>query len=221
VPDLSTSIHLDMLRARRRLSLFDRFRRAKRELFREESLYGLEWGDPENVPPLRYVRDHYVRRFVNPDHTALEIGPGGGRWTRYLIEFQKIYLVDYHAELLTELRKNFHRPNMDFVKNNGADFPGVPDHSIDFLFSFGVFVHLDLPLIRDYLASMRRILKPTANVVLQYSDKTKILAQTNEGFSDNTPDQMREIVRNTGFCIVEEDVTSLWHSALIRFSPQR
>ena len=167
MPDLKTLLHLDMLREyRSHHSFLDRFRRAARELFAEDALYGLEWGDPENVPPLGYVRDHYVRRFVNCEHVALEIGPGGGRWTRYLIEFRKIYLVDYHAELLAELQKNFDCPQMQFIRNNGTDFPGVPDRSIDFLFSFGCFVHLDPPLIAAYLASMNRILKPTANVVL-------------------------------------------------------
>ena len=39
--------------------------------------------------------------------TAVEIGPGGGRWTRYLLGFKSIYAVDYHDEVLREFAKTF------------------------------------------------------------------------------------------------------------------
>src|SRR5207253_9452035 len=67
--------------------------------------------------------DRYVLAYIRPEDTAVEIGPGGGRWTRYLLDFKKLYVVDYHAELLAELKKNFCKPGMEFIKNNGTDFP--------------------------------------------------------------------------------------------------
>jgi cyclopropane fatty-acyl-phospholipid synthase-like methyltransferase len=179
--------------------------------------YGIDdWGDPDRAEPLVFIRDRYLLPFVKPDQTGLEIGPGGGRWTRYLLPFRKLYVVEYHGELLKQLRKNFKAPNIAFIQNNGSDFPGVPEQSIDFLFSFGVFVHLDLSIIKAYLQNMRGVLRPTATVVLQYSDKTKIMARENPGFSDNTPEQMREAVLSAGFRIVEEDLTTMWHSSLMR-----
>jgi ubiquinone/menaquinone biosynthesis C-methylase UbiE len=148
----------------------------------------------------------------------LKSGRGGGRWTRYLLDFKKLYVVDYHAELLAELKKNFCKPGMEFIKNNGTDFPEIAEHSIDCLFSFGVFVHLDAPIIETYLANMKLILKPGANVVIQYSDKTKIMAQLNESFSENTPEKMRRMVLKAGYTIREEDLTTMWHSSVIRFT---
>ncbi len=117
-----------------------------------------------------------------------------------------------YEELLGELRKNFHEQNMVFIKNNGTDFPGVPSRSIDFLFSFGTLVHLDVPLIEAYLNNMRDVLRPGGNAVLQYSDKSKIMARMNSGFSDNSPAQMSEMVLKAGFRILEEDLTTLGHS---------
>ncbi len=107
---------------------------------------------------------------------------------------------------------------MEFIKNNGADFPGIAERSIDYLFSFGTFVHLDAPIIETYLANMKKILKPGANAVIQYSDKTKIMAQLNESFSENTPEKMRTMVLNAGYTIREEDLTTMWHSSVIRFT---
>jgi hypothetical protein len=56
-------------------------------------------------------------------------------------------------------------------------------------------------------------------VVLHYSDQTKILARINPGFSDNTPERMRKMVTDGGFRIMEEDLTTMWHSSIIRFIP--
>jgi phospholipid N-methyltransferase len=218
VPDISTPLHLDMLHAfltKRRFG--GRLRQAARVLFLPD-IYGLQWGDPETVAPLRFVRDRYVLPYVNARHVAVEIGPGGGRWTRYLLTFRTLYVVDYYAELLAELRKHYNRPNQVFVKNNGSDFPGIATNTVDYLFAFGTFVHLEADVIAQYLTSMKAILKPGANVVIQYSDKTKVMAQHENAFSDNTPETMRRMVATAGYRVLEEDLTTLWHSSIIRFT---
>jgi cyclopropane fatty-acyl-phospholipid synthase-like methyltransferase len=129
-----------------------------------------------------------------------------------------IYGLQWGAELLAELKRNFREPRMEFIKNNGTDFPGIAERSIDYLFSFGVFVHLDAAIIETYLANMKKILKPGANAVIQYSDKNKIMAQLNESFSENTPEKMRTMVLSAGYTIREEDLTTMWHSSVIRFT---
>jgi SAM-dependent methyltransferase len=219
IPDLNTSLHLDMLdHFNKPRGLIRRILKAVKREVASSNIYGLEWGDPEASPPLKFLRDRYILPYVNPEQQAVEIGPGGGRWTRYLLGFAKLYVVDYHAELLEELKKNFNKSNMAFIRNDGTNFPGIRDGSIDYLFSFGTFVHLDVHLIGEYLKNMRRIVKPGANIVIQYSDKTKIMAQLNEDFSNNTPDKMREMVLSAGYKVLEEDLTTLWHSSIIRFT---
>lgn len=219
MPDLDTSLHLDMLnRFKKRNRLPLRLLKAiKKEIFSRD-IYGHEWGDPEVAAPLRFIKDRYILPYVNAEHHAVEIGPGGGRWTRYLLGFGKLYVVDYHSELLKELKKNFNEKNMTFIKNNGTDFPDIEGSFIDYLFSLGTFVHLDQHLIEAYLKNMRSIVKPDANIVIQYSDKTKIMARLHQGFSDNTPNDMRRMVLNAGYTILEEDLTTMWHSSIIRFT---
>jgi ubiquinone/menaquinone biosynthesis C-methylase UbiE len=219
MPDLDTDLHLNMLAGYRKGGVVRRLLRAIKRELQTPTIYGLEWGDPETNPPLKYLRDKYVRAYVNPEHVCAEIGPGGGRWTRYMLNFKKLYLIDYHEEMFGQLRRHFDQPNMEFIKNNGTDFPGVPDASVDFLLSMGVFVHLEKHLIEGYLQNMKRILKPGANVVIQYSDKNKPLAQRNPAFSQNTAEDMRKMVTDAGYRIVEEDTATLWHSNIIRFTP--
>lgn len=221
MPKIDTPLHLNMLRkgkAARSLSV--RMRQAIKALVGRENIYGLEWGDPDSLPPLEYVRDHFLSPYVSSDSTIVEIGPGGGRWTRYMLGAKRIFAVDYHQELLDELRKNLahdNRRNVVYVKNNGDDFPGIPVNSIDFVFSFGAFVHLDMDIIDRYLKNMVSLLRPQANAVIHYSDKTKPVAQRNVSFSDNDPERMRELVHSHGYSIYEEDVKTMWHSSIIRF----
>ena len=188
-----------------------------RERYGEPNLYGLQWGDPDSLETLQRVRDQYLAPLLSPESTVVEIGPGGGRWTRYLLGVKRLYAVDFHQELLDELAKNFDQPNIVRIKNSGSDFPGVPSASADLIFSFGVFVHLDLPIIESYLSEMRRILKPDGVAFLQYSDKSKPAALKNSAFSDNTPEIMRGLLNDHGYQIVREDTEILWHSSIVIF----
>jgi SAM-dependent methyltransferase len=218
--DLGTSLHTDQLaRARRARFLPVRIARAiYREVTRGPAIYGLEWGDPDVWTPLQFIRDRYVLPFVDPAHTAMDIGCGGGRWTRYLLGFKTVHAVDYYPELLVEFRRTFDRyPHVRPIKNNGADFPGVAAHSVDYILSFGCFGHLNQSLIDGYLGAIRTILKPGGNVVIHYSDKGKAMARE-PGFADNTPEQMRALVLRHGFRIVAEDTGTMWNGAIIHFS---
>ena len=180
-------------------------------------LYGLHWGDPESVEPLRFVKNQYVLPLIRPEFTAVEIGPGGGRWTQYLKAVRRLYVVDFYQEMLDEFRRGYAQPNIVPVKNNGDDFPGIGDGEVDFLFTFDVFVHLELPLIRSYLENMWRILKPGGKVLIHYADQTKIMARQNPAFGINDPDTMRDLVRSSGYTVLEEDTTTMWHSSIIMF----
>jgi SAM-dependent methyltransferase len=218
--DLDTSLHTNQL-ARSRLARMLPVRVARaiyRELTRGPFIYGLQWGDPDVWTPLQFIRDRFVIPFVNPDQTAVDIGCGGGRWTRYLLGFKTVYAVDYYEQLLSEFRKTFDRhKHVKPIKNNGADFPGVAPQSVDYVFSFGCFGHINQTLIDGYLGQIKEILKPGGNVVIHYSDKNKAMAQ-GPGFSDNTPEQMRALVLSHGFTIIQEDTTTMWNGSIIHFT---
>lgn len=188
---------------------------------KHDSVYGLEWGDPEEMWSLKLVRDQFILPYVDPDRRALEIGPGGGRWTRYLLGFGEIIVVDRHRELLDELAKNFSQPKIIPVLNNGTDFPGVAANSVDFVFSFGVFVHLDAWIINEYLKALGNVVKNDANIVIQYADFRKKEARRQSGFARNNPERMRKMVDAAGYTVLEENVTALWHSSIMRFRKKR
>ena len=203
MPELGDPIHLRHLEKRKK----------------EGELYGLHWGDPEKTPRLAWVRDTFCLPYIDPNGVAVEIGPGGGRWTRYLKDFGKLYAVDFHKELLDELAENFTEPNIVPIQNSGTDLPGIEADSVDFVFSYGVFVHLEQDVIDAYLAEIHRVLRPeTGRALIQYSDKTKGAAKHSSGFSQNTPDDMRRLLRKNGLWIEHENLTALDHSSIVLFS---
>lgn len=217
MPKLDTDLHVKMYRQHKKADTFMvRMKRAFSVLF-GRNLYGLQWGDPETSGPLAYVRDHFLLPYVTPGKTVVEIGPGGGRWTRYMLRAKKIYAVDFHQELLDELKSRFNAKNIEFVRNNGTDFPAIPPGSVDFIFSFDAFVHFDIDIIERYLAEIKPLLNPQSNVVIHYADKRKPLAKRNVHLSENDPETMRQLVASRGYSIREEDTYSLSHSSLIRF----
>jgi len=144
--------------------------------------YGDQWGDPDVDQGLQSVRDRFLTPFVDASKTCLEIGPGGGRWTQYLLPAKHLYLVDLNPAMFAYIIERFGAPrNIDYIVTHGSDIPLVPHHSIDFAFTCGTFVHLDLELIGGYLASLRPLMKAGAHLSVQFSDKHK------KASADETP----------------------------------
>jgi SAM-dependent methyltransferase len=219
--DLDSTLHIDevnSIKLRLMRSLPVRIARAIYREITRGGIYGHQWGDPDTWTPLSYLRDHYVLPFVNPDHIAVDIGCGGGRWTYYLLGFKHVYAVDYYEDLLARFRKTFGRyRHVQPVKNSGTDFPGISPGSVDYILSFGCFGHINQTLIDGYLGNIKTILKPGGNVVIHYSDKNKPIA-LDPAFSDNTPEQMRALVLRHGFTILREDTGTMWNGSIIHFT---
>ncbi len=98
--------------------------------------------------------------------SVCEIGSGSGLWTAKFIERAGEYhCVDYSARLLHEAiepRFAANRSKLHLHHDEHAKLVGVPDGSIDLVFSIDVFVHFKIDLTHQFLASIRRVLKPGA-----------------------------------------------------------
>ena len=70
------------------------------------------------------------------------------------------------------MKKRFNlNKNFQFCLNNGNDFPGIPLNKIDYVFSYGTFVHIDLGDIIHYLCNLIPKLSNNANIILSYPEK--------------------------------------------------
>jgi SAM-dependent methyltransferase len=107
-----------------------------------------------------------VGNFVDPlfsgRSTILEIGPGAGRWTEYLVtKCDRLIGIDISETCVAECREKFAQyPHASFEVGSGEDLQMIDTNSIDGLWSFDVFVHINKPQLRSYAAEFARILKP-------------------------------------------------------------
>lgn len=186
-----------------------------------EHQYGYQWGDPDELPFLVVVRDQWLLPLLSPRKTVLEIGSGGGRWTRYLLPAQRLYCVDVNPEMFHYLLERLGpRANLSFVRTAGTDLPGIEPRSIDLVFTFGTFVHLEAELIDAYLRSIRTVIRPDGDVLLHYSDKEKPAAAENQGFAHTTTRVMEDLLAENGYTIVRHGTDFLPHSNIVHARPR-
>lgn len=129
-------------------------------------IYGLHWGDPEKRPVLLDIRKYFIEDLCRG--TVLEIGSGGGRWTRYLKPLsKKLICVDGTAASKDHVTKVIGDDFEFHVCTDGN--LDLKESSLDYVFSFDVFVHFHPRLFNNYLASVARAMKSGADFVLHYA----------------------------------------------------
>jgi len=200
--------------------------------------YGDHWGDPsvsgvryllhrlwpgnDSIGNLAKVRKKHLEPYVTPDSVVLEIGAGGGRWTQFLIHAREVVVAELNKQFFRYLRKRFktHKHKLRFYETSGYELEGIDSGSVDFVFSFGTFVHIEPEGIDAYLSEIHRVLKPGGVASLQYADRTKPYFNDRDGwdgFSDMNGEKMESMLAMRGFALVEHDQSVLKHSNIVVF----
>jgi SAM-dependent methyltransferase len=110
----------------------------------------------------RLVRPWLARSNFDPaGKTALEIGCGIGRMTRWLAgAFQQVVGMDISPEMI-ERARSYNVANARFELGSGRDLRGIDPCSVDFVFSYIVFQHIpDRNVILEYFKEIGRVLRP-------------------------------------------------------------
>jgi ubiquinone/menaquinone biosynthesis C-methylase UbiE len=142
-----------------------------------------------------------LEKHVPANSSVLEIGPGGGRWTGYLIERAAEFLAVDISEPCVELcRKKFgSSPKARFIVGSGNNLAGVADASVDALWSFDVFVHINREEVESYADEFLRVMRPGAVGVIHHGT----LGGTLGGWRSNLIHEgMLELLKQRGFQIV-------------------
>lgn len=136
---------------------------------------GEEWNDDETLERKRDTLYFtvYAERFLSPEMTVLEVGPGGGKWTvRIAPRVKKMIVLDVSKEMLKRTKKRCDDEgisNIEYVLANGKDFQPIADESVDFFFSYDVFVHIALEDTWPYSQEIARVLAPGSRGVCHHA----------------------------------------------------
>lgn len=149
------------------------------------------------------VIQHVLLRRIPQDCAIVEIGPGGGRWTETLIEVgSRVIAVDISEECLRVCRERFaENENISFILTPGNELPGVEDTSIDAIWSFDVFVHINRAEVEDYAKEFDRVLKSGGTGVLHHG---AVGGRSGGWRSNMTAEAMVEILTDAGLEVVDQ-----------------
>lgn len=196
---------------------------------------GDEWNDDqtqERKRDLFYFRA-YIERWVTPDMTVLEVGPGGGKWTIMIAPLVKrLIVLDVADEMLKRTRQRCQElglTNVEYVLGNGENFQPVVSQSINFFFSHDVFVHIALEDTWPYTQEMARVLAPGGRGVCHYATNTTPVAwerieQNNDWYRFGrhtlgqyyyfSPEALREMYAHCGLFMLEQHQEAWNHKCI-------
>jgi len=110
--------------------------------------------------------------FLLPAGHLLEIAPGYGRVTAFLLEHCRTYTgVDVTERCVAACRERFAgREGARFELNDGASLAAVADASVDAAVSWDSLVHVDPETMEAYVRGLAQKLRPGARAFLHHSN---------------------------------------------------
>lgn len=118
------------------------------------------------------VEEFLIPRLSNTAN-VLEVAPGHGRFSEYITtRARTTTLVDLGPTCLDSCKQRFGEgPDIRYILTDGSSLPGVDDESIDFIWSFDSFVHMEKPVISAYLGEFARVLRPGGTFTIHHAAK--------------------------------------------------
>jgi ubiquinone/menaquinone biosynthesis C-methylase UbiE len=109
-----------------------------------------------------------------PNDTVVEIGCGVGRLTRAIApEVGSVFAFDLSAEMLAIARSSVEAGNATFSRATTPALAEIADASADAFVAYCVFQHLpDLEVLRAYLNTAARVLKPGGRLIFTMTPRT-------------------------------------------------
>jgi SAM-dependent methyltransferase len=134
---------------------------------------GEEWSEAWGGSEPQWFGSLYPRlhRFL-PARRILEIAPGFGRWTRFLLPACEEYVgIDLSAKCVDACRELFAATkHAKFFKNDGQSLEAARDASFDLVFSFDSLVHAEIEVIESYVPEILRKLSPPGVAFIHHSN---------------------------------------------------
>lgn len=143
-------------------SAYPRKWKRDRKLNMDFETLGEEWGGPAFAD---CIVDELVAEYLGPDVDVLELGCGGGKFSQRLApRVRSLICADISPQMIEQTRQELAArgvgDNVDFCVLNGVDFSGVPNASVDFIFSYDVQLHMQPQNVFSYMLDAQRVLRP-------------------------------------------------------------
>jgi SAM-dependent methyltransferase len=149
-----------------------------------------------------------------PAKRILEIAPGYGRWSIYLIPACSAYLgIDLSKACVDACRARFSDvEHAHFLQNDGMSLDGAPDGDFDVIFSFDSLVHAESDVFQCYIPQLIKKLSHNGVAFLHHSnvlefDNPQRLPEHGRGASVSGGVVAELVAKNGGRVIVQEAIS--------------
>lgn len=203
------------------------------------SQLGDEWNDDQTEDRKRdsFYFTAYAERWISSGMTVLEVGPGGGKWTvRIAPKVKRMIVLDVAEEMLKRTKNrcdSLGLANIEYLLASGKDFQRIADDTIDFFFSYDVFVHISLEDTWPYAQEIARVLKPGGLGACHFAinsvpEAWERIEQQNDWFRGGkhtlgqfyyfSPETLRRMYESCGLRVVEQH-QEVWHCTCVFEKP--
>lgn len=141
---------------------------------------------------------------------CLEIGCGGGQWSRFIYNlniFDKIYCID----VLSAEHNNFwnyvgseKKDKIEYIHVNDFSLNCIPENSLDYVFSYDVFCHISYSGQSKYLENLYNKCKENCKLFIMYADPKKYLSNEPENLM-----HVKQYIKNGINCKTEEELINV------------
>ena len=172
---------------------------------------GEEWSEMWGGSRAQWMGTLYPRigAFL-PARSILEIAPGYGRWTQYLLSACKQYHgIDLSQECIDACKKRFDQAaHASFSINNGMSLSSINSSSIDFVFSFDSLVHATADVMCTYIVEILRILSNSGVAFIHHSNWLEVgdeVANNHGRGPDVSADMIRRVIVEAGGVVLIQE----------------
>ncbi len=134
---------------------------------------GEEWSVAWGGSEAQWFGSIYPRlhRFL-PARRILEIAPGFGRWTKFLVPACDEFVgIDLSAKCIEACCQRFSDArHARFFTNDGFSLLAAQNESFDLIFSFASLVHAERDVLASYIPQMVRKLSPAGVAFIHHSN---------------------------------------------------
>jgi phospholipid N-methyltransferase len=119
-----------------------------------------------------------IRKHTDPKYPALEIGPGDGQWSEFIVAGDPLYIVDIHPEFIESTRNKFPIEYQRRLRTYLLGWHGVPKDDLSilpqnqfgFMFAWQVFDFFPLDKTKLYLEQCFNLLRPGGIMMFSYNN---------------------------------------------------
>lgn len=170
------------------------------------------WGGTDNL--WNFVIYPKIKKYL-PAENILEIAPGRGRMTNFLRKCcQKLFIVDLNENCINYCKKIFlFDRKIKYFVNDGLHLNDIKDTTINFVFSWDSFVHMEKDVVESYLQEISRVLKENGVGFIHHSNLAQYPNAEIKNWRANSVDYIifKQLAEKYGLKIISQELVN-WNT---------